>query len=130
MLHTIRQVINNDTVFRNILRGLNKDFYHQTVDSKMVEQYFSQKAGIDLSKIFDQYLRTVKIPVLEYKITGDRLSTRWTNVVPGFTMPVKLTTGEWIYPTESWKAIPVPAAVKAKGLEPDKNFYITVQKTN
>lgn len=130
MLHTIRQVINNDSLFRSILRGLNKDFYHQTVDSKTVEQYFSQKAGIDLTKIFDQYLRTVKIPVLEYKIIGDRFSIRWSNVVPGFTMPVKLISGEWLYPTDSWKAIPLPATVKAKGPEPDKNFYITVQKVN
>ena len=29
MLHTIRQIINDDEKFRSILRGLNKDFYHQ-----------------------------------------------------------------------------------------------------
>ena len=66
LLHTIRQVIDDDSVFRKILRGLNKDFYHQTVDSKDVEVYFSKVSGKDISKIFDQYLRTTKIPVLEY----------------------------------------------------------------
>ena len=55
LLHTIRQVINDDEKFRQILRGLNKDFYHQTVTSKQVEDYISQKSGKDLSKIFDQY---------------------------------------------------------------------------
>lgn len=59
LLHTIRQVIDNDSVFRNILRGLNKDY--RTVDSKEVEAYFSKKSGKDLSKIFDQYLRTIKL---------------------------------------------------------------------
>jgi aminopeptidase N len=58
MLHLIRQSINNDTLFRNILRGLNKDFYHQSVTSKQVEEYFSTKSGFDFSKVFDQYLRT------------------------------------------------------------------------
>ena len=62
LLHTIRQVINDDEKFRQILRGLNKDFYHQTVDSKQVEAYISEKSGIDLSKVFDQYLRTTVIP--------------------------------------------------------------------
>ena len=43
MLHTIRQVINNDTIFRKILRGLNKTFYHQTVTTKQVEDYISKQ---------------------------------------------------------------------------------------
>ena len=130
LLHTIRQVIDNDSLFRSILRGLNKDFYHQTVDSKDVENYFSQKSGKDFSKVFDQYLRTTKIPVLEYKIIGDRFSIRWANVVPGFAMPVKLASGEWLHPTENWKAIPLPAGAKANGPLPDKNFYITFKKVS
>ena len=47
---------------------------------------------MSLSKVFDQYLRTTKIPVLEYQLEGSRLSYRWSNVVPGFDMPVKATT--------------------------------------
>ena len=61
MLHTIRQIINDDEKFRMILRGLNKTFYHKTVTGKQVEDYISKNAGIDLSKIFDEYLRTTKI---------------------------------------------------------------------
>ena len=129
LLHTIRQVINNDSLFRAILRGLNKEFYHQTVDSRDVEDFISRQSGIDFSRVFDQYLRTTMIPELEYKLIGDRLSVRWTHVVPGFAMPVKLESGEWIRPTESWKAIPVPAAVKTQGLSADRNFYITVRET-
>ena len=66
MIHTIRQVINNDEKFRQILRGLNKDFYHQTVTASQIQNYFSEKSGIDLKSIFDQYLTTIKIPTLEY----------------------------------------------------------------
>src|SRR6476661_2209253 len=99
LLHTVRQVINNDSVFRTILRGLNKDFYHQTVTSKQVEEYISQKSGKDLSKVFDQYLRTIMIPVLQLKTDGANLRYKWTNCIKGFNMPVKLTNGQWIRPT-------------------------------
>ncbi|HUR66142.1 MAG TPA: M1 family metallopeptidase [Chitinophagaceae bacterium] len=128
LLHTIRQIINDDTVFRNILRGLNKDFYHQNVDSKDVEAYFSKHSGKDLSKIFDQYLRTVTIPQLEYKVQGDRVSYRWGNCIAGFAMPFKTIDGEWLYPTAEWKSATATAQLLSKGLVADKNFYVTVKK--
>ena len=130
LLHTIRQVINDDSVFRKILRGLNKDFYHQTVDSKDVEAYFSKQSGKDLSKIFDQYLRTTKIPQLEYKMKGDNLSYRWANTLPGFAMPVKLeSSGDWLLPATEWKSVTMTTGMIKTGLVIDKNFYVTVKKT-
>jgi aminopeptidase N len=129
MLHTIRQVMNDDSIFRKILRGLNKDFYHKTVDSKEVEAYFSKESGKDLSKIFDQYLRTTKIPQLEYKIEADKLSYRWASCIPGFEMPVRLEgTGDWLHPVASWKTMPMTSDMKSKGLVVDKNFYVKVKK--
>ena len=68
LVHTIRQLVQDDERFRQMLRGLNKDFYHQTVSSRQVEAYISRFTGKDLSKIFDQYLRTSKIPELQFKI--------------------------------------------------------------
>ncbi len=128
MLHSIRQVINDDTLFRKILRGMNQEFYHKTVNSKDVETYFSKQSGKDLSKIFDQYLRTVKIPVLEYKVEGDKLLYRWANCVDGFTMPVKLTNGEWLNPTTGWTSVTMTGTLLESGIQADKNFYITVKK--
>src|SRR5215213_4006388 len=77
LLHTIRHIINDDAKWLSILRGLNKDFWHQTVTTQQIESYISQKAGIDLSKIFDQYLRTTKIPLLRYKTDGKKLSFKY-----------------------------------------------------
>ena len=131
LLHTIRQLIGDDSVFRSILRGLNKDFYHRTVDSKDVEDYFSKKSGKDLSKIFDQYLRTTKIPQLEYRIRGDRLSYRWANCIPGFDMPLKLEgSGDWLQPSTEWKSISMTSSLMEKDLAVDKNLYITVKKVD
>jgi aminopeptidase N len=129
LLHTIRQIINNDTLFRNILRGLNKDFYHSTVNSKDVEEYISKKSGKDFSKVFDQYLRTIKIPELQYKVSGNKVLYKWANTVDGFTMPVKLDkTAVWLQPTDKWKTMAATADIKKDGLAADKNFYITVKK--
>lgn len=129
MMHTIRQVINDDELFRKILRGLNSTFYHKTVDSKDIENYISKESGKDLSKIFDEYLRTTMIPVLEYKIEGQKLSYHWTNCVDGFNMPVRLANDPkvWLNATTEWKETPLTDDVK-DGLQIDKNFYINVKK--
>lgn len=124
LLHTIRQIINDDSKFRQILRGLNKDFYHQTVTTKQVEDYISQQSGKDLSKIFDQYLRTVKIPLLQIQPVGDGIQYRWTNVVDGFDMPVRLTNGKWLSPTEKWQTF---QGNSKDTFSADKNFYINVR---
>src|SRR5690348_16280482 len=107
MLSTIRHIIDSEVLWRNILRGLNKTFWHQTVTGKQIENYISATSDSDLSRVFAQYLTTTKIPVLEYKIKGNRLSYRWSNVVPGFNMPVKVTLADnksrFIKPAETWK---------------------------
>jgi aminopeptidase N len=126
LIHTIRQVINDDEKFRQVLRGLNKDFYHQTVTSKQVENYISEKSGKDLSKIFDQYLRTTQIPTLELKTDGDKIKFKWTNCISGFNMPVKLTNGQWIYPTTTEQKLKLEGS-SFSNVDVDKNFYINVK---
>jgi aminopeptidase N len=130
MLHTIRHVINDDEKFRSILRGLNSKFYHSVVITKQIENYMSEQSGKDLSKIFDQYLRTTMIPELEYKFTGDNMYYRWNNCVKGFDMPVKLngTSNDWLKATTEWKMVAVTADILKDGLKIDRNFYVTVKK--
>jgi aminopeptidase N len=106
ILHTLRQLINDDEKWRKILRGLNMVFYHQTVSSKQIEEYISKESGINLTKFWDQYLRTVQIPTLEYKKSEHLLSYRYTNMIENFRMPIiAIINGEenWIYPTDKWK---------------------------
>jgi aminopeptidase N len=125
ILHTLRQVVNDDEKWRQILRGLNKTFYHQTVKTAQIEEYISKNAGRNLSKVFDQYLRGTKIPVLEYTFKDNSVQYRWSNVVSGFDMPVKIKLGDskeqFVYPTGEWKTL------KTKGektLIVDRNFYV------
>jgi len=130
MLHTIRQVLDDDTLFRDILRGLNKTFYHQTVTTKQIEDYFSKSSKRDLSKIFDQYLRTKNIPVLEYKIKGDRVYYRWANCVKDFNMPVKMADGghTWLYPTTKWKNVSATQDFLDNEMKADRNFYVEMKE--
>jgi aminopeptidase N len=129
IMHMVRQIVDNDELFRSILRGLNQTFYHKTVDSKDIEHYITEKSGKDLSKLFDQYLRTTKIPALEYKFQGDKIAYRWTNCIDGFNMPVKLASGQWVSPTADWKELSATQALK-DNFAVDKNFYVTVRKAD
>jgi aminopeptidase N len=125
MLHTIRQVVNNDTTWRELLRGLNKTFFHQTVTTQQVEQYINQTTGQDFSKVFDQYLRDIRIPTLEYFVKGTILKVKWSNVVDDFTMPIKIFINNketWITPTSTWTDVEIQAADPTISVDP--NFYV------
>jgi aminopeptidase N len=132
LLHTIRQIINSDEKFRQILRGLNSTFYHKTVNSKDVEEYISRESGINLSKIFNQYLRTIQIPILEYKLNTRSVSYRWSNCIEGFDMKIKVKINqsheEWIQPTQDWKTVTLSNEYDGKTFIVDRNFYIRTKK--
>ncbi len=106
LLHTLRQIIDDDEKWRQILRGLNRDFYHQTVSTAQIENYISEKMEIDLKPFFNQYLRDIRIPVLEYVLKNKVLKFRWINIVDNFEMPVELVIDEnskRIFPSKEWK---------------------------
>jgi len=108
MMHTIRHSMNDDTKFRQILRGLGKTFYHETVTTQQIEQYISTQSGFDYSKVFDQYLRDIRIPVLEYVIdsAAASLNYRWTNCNESFNLPLAIPVSSIkIYPTTKWQSI-------------------------
>ena len=92
MLHSIRQAINNDSLFRSILIGLNKDFYHQTVSTQQIENYISNKSNFNFSKTFDQYLRNTQIPIFNYYYdsTEKILTYQYKNCVVGFNLPINV----------------------------------------
>ena len=128
MLHTLRQIIDNDEKWRSILVGLNKDFYHQTVTTKQIEDYIDKFFKIDLKPFFDQYLRTIKIPTLEYKLEHNNVFYRWSNIVDGFSIPVNVfinSNSEWIKPTSRWKKL--SSDINITSFSVDNNFYIEVE---
>lgn len=129
MLQTIRAILNNDEKWKEILRGLNTEFGLKTVTTADIENYLIEHTGLNLKPVFDQYLRTTKIPILSYKIAHNQLSFKWTNAVPGFQMPVLVINGNkkiWLKPAAKAKTIPF----KGSTLTVDPSFYIqTLQQT-
>jgi aminopeptidase N len=137
MLHTLRQLIEDDEKWRQILRGLNITFYHQTVTTKQIEDYISEQSGIDLTEFFNQYLRSTRIPTLEYSINKKELKYRWTNIVDGFDMPIQVKIGHgknlWLFPKAEWKSITfewnsVPYDSNKISIEVDPDFYVEAKK--
>ena len=128
MLHTIRNIIDDDKKWRSILRGLNKTFYHKTVTTKQVEDYVSREAGIDLSSIFDQYLRGTKIPVVRYKLEGSKLTWFAEDVVEGFTCRIRLLIDgkpRWVELSKTPQSTDLD--VEPTKIELDRNFYMTLK---
>ena len=125
LLHTLRQLVDNDEKWRMILRKMNKDFYHQTVTTVQIENFLSKEIGIDLSTVFNQYLRGIKIPTLEYQLINKVLKYRWTNVVEDFKMPLKIfinNKAQWIHPTSEFQKKDLKVANPKFKVDP--NFYI------
>lgn len=132
LLHSIRHGLNNDILFRNILRGLNAKFYHQTVTSAQVENYISATAKFDYSKVFDQYLRTVQIPTFNYYIENGKVFYRYINCIKGFNLPLSLKKEGLllkIVPSIAWQSVTLKPG-QEQLFEKDaieKMYYVKVQ---
>ncbi len=130
MLNMIRTIINNDEKWREILRGLNLTFYHQTVTTEDIVGYINKQSRLNLTPVFDQYLRYKNIPTLEFRFQDKQLLARWISDVNGFTMPVKIRVkgGEYQFFNLSTSFSPVNLASATKdNIEVDTfNYYIGV----
>lgn len=148
MLHTVRQVVDDDARWREVLRGLNREFRHSVVSGDQVRAYVSAEAGMDLDPVFRQYLETAEIPVLELRAAGGgSVEYRWAEVVEGFDMPVDLyvddgsdgggasdrgdgdegsRTCRRIRPTGEWQAL--EGQTVPGGVEVDRNLYVEVRR--
>jgi aminopeptidase N len=127
MLHTIRQVIGNDSTWRATLRGLQAELGHKIVTGRQVQDYINAHSGVDLRKVFEQYLTTTKIPVFEYRLDGSALTYRWANVVPGFDMPIRVAVAPdssvRLAPTGTWQTTPL-ALARRDDFRVDENFFV------
>jgi len=132
MLHMIRLIIDDDEKWRGILRGLNRDFYHQVVKGSQIEDYLTEKSGLDLKPVFDQYLRDIRIPVFEYYVKGSKLTFRWNNCVPGFNMPLRIyVNGQKMDIKPSARFATIDLGVENPSVKTDIGYYVaTLEMTS
>lgn len=130
LLNTIRTIINDDKKWLDILRGLNREFYHQTVTYDQITGYISDKSGINLKPVFDQYLRYKNLPVLEFAVINDQLNARWIADTKDFSMPVpiKIRDGKYQVITLSakFKPVGIDGITKDNLVIDTANYYISV----
>ena len=129
LLNMIRQILQDDEKWRQILRGLNQKFYHQTVTTEEIETYISKEVGLDLGKVFDQYLRDIRIPIFEYYAQDGMVNYRWINAVNDFEMPVDVTLNGKIVrlqPKTTWQSLGLG---EPQDLMVDPDYYVGVLKS-
>jgi len=125
MLHTLRQMVDDDEKWRSILRGMNRDFYHQTVKTTQIEDYLIDHTSLPLEGFFKQYLYDTRIPIFEYALVDGVLRYRWNNVVDDFKMKTKVRVNDqtlWLEPTLLWQELELDQ--KITRVEVDKDFYV------
>ena len=136
MLHTLRNIINNDSLWFDMLRGLQEHFKYQAVSTDDIVGYINGVLQKDYTYFFDQYLRHAAIPELlvhfEKEGSSTKLQYKWKTDVKGFSMPVKVTVARnnfaFIYPTDDWQSMILPG-MKPKDFKADTDrFYVTVKE--
>jgi aminopeptidase N len=127
LLNMVRTIIDDDEKWRSILRGLNKEFYHSTVNAEDVIGYINKQSGKDFTKVFAQYLKYTNLPILEIRVLDGKANARWIADVKGFDMPVRLKIkgGDFKFYnlTTAFKPIELAGATK-DNIEVDFNYYI------
>jgi predicted metalloprotease with PDZ domain len=123
--------MDNDSLFKAMLREMNRRFRHGIVTSAEVEGFINQFSGRDLSKVFDQYLRTTEIPVLQWGVRKGKLYVRWTDCVAGLSMPILITVnGEQrrVAISDRWSSPAHGLDPRTATLVPDMNWYVGVEQ--
>jgi aminopeptidase N len=132
MINTLRSVINDDAKWWALLHGFYQHFKYQNIMTEDVVAYFNQHTGMNLTPIFDQYLRHTQIPRLEllFGEAPEMVMYKWRADEDGFVMPVRVgAPGHWqiIHPTTHWQSMQTPLTKDAFQVETDR-YYVDVNK--
>jgi aminopeptidase N len=135
VLNTLRSVINNDSLWFSILKGIQERYRYQTITAEDVFGFVNQRTGKDYNYFFNQYLKLTKIPQLEVRLTFKADSTfamyHWNAEDKDFRMPVRVTTApnkyEFIYPTTTWQRMSIAKMNPEEFKVEEDRFYVTLR---
>jgi aminopeptidase N len=122
----VRSVIDNDAEWFKLLHDYYQHFKYQTIMTTDMVAFFNQHTGLNLTPLFDEYLRHAAIPVLELKFdaAGKRVAYRWRAEESGFAMPVRAgKQGQWqlLHPTSEWQWLDTD--LNAADFSADTDYY-------
>lgn len=128
LVHTLRKVM-GDSLFKGMLLEMGRRYRHTVVTSAGIEGFISSYSGRALGRVFDQYLRTTKVPRLEWRLRKGKLHYRWTDCVKGFDMPVDHVVSDRtlrLFPTECWQHVRIDGPLDH--FAPLPGYYITTER--
>jgi aminopeptidase N len=110
MLNTLRSVVDDDAKWWILLYNFYQQFKYRNITTDDVVSYFNQQTGMNLTPIFDQYLRHTQIPRLEllFGEAPGMVMYKWSADEETFSMPVRVGTADhWqiIHPTTEWQSM-------------------------
>jgi aminopeptidase N len=132
MLNTLRSVVDNDAAWWKLLHDLYQHFKYQNILTEDIVAFCNQHTGMNLTPIFNQYLRHTAIPRLDL-LFGEEPNTvlyKWRADEQDFAMPVRVgTAGHWqtIHPTTHWQSMQTPLSKDDFAVDTD-HFFIDVNK--
>jgi aminopeptidase N len=130
-INTLRSIVDDDKRWFALLHGFFQHFKYKNILTEDVVAYFNQKTGMNLTPVFDQYLKRTALPVLELKFdeAAGTVAYRWKADETGFAMPVKTGNRDaWqtIHPTTEWQTMKTPLGMSAFDVAANL-YFITVE---
>jgi aminopeptidase N len=112
-LNTLRSVVNDDKRWFALIHNVFQLFKYKNIMTEDMVAYFNEKTGMNLTAVFDQYLRHTALPVLELKFddAAGTVAYRWKVDEQAFAMPIKVgakDSWEIVHPTTEWKSMKTP----------------------
>jgi aminopeptidase N len=131
-LNTLRSVVNDDAKWFKTIHDLFQTFKYRNIMTEDVLNFMNERLGMDLTPVFDEYLRRAKLPVLElaFDEKAGTLAYRWKADERGFNMPVragKPGAYETLHATTDWQLMKT-ALTKDEFEVPTELYYIEVSK--
>jgi aminopeptidase N len=125
-------VLNDDARWWKLLRNLYQHFKYRNIMTEEMVAYFNQQTKIDLTPIFNQYLRHTAIPTLELKFdeSASTVAYRWKADEAGFAMPVRVgSKDDWqiIHPTSEWQTMNTSVKKDEFAVDAD-HYYVNVER--
>jgi len=132
MLNTLRSVVDNDAAWRKLLHDLYQHFKYQNILTEDIVAYCNQHTGMNLTPIFNQYLRQAQIPRLEllFGEAPGMVMYKWRADEEDFAMPIRVGTPDhWqiIHPTMKWQSMQTPLSKDEFAVDTD-HYYVEVNK--
>jgi aminopeptidase N len=129
MLNTLRHIIHNEELWWKLILDYSTTYKHKIIDTETVVSFFNKESNMNLTPVFNQYLRYSNIPELLIRKNNSNLEFKWNANEPNFNMPIDLdVNGKEIrmYPTLDWQVMgDLKPNDEVKVLT--NNFYIDVR---